>query len=92
MKETGAWESMESSSPGSRIFLLLVVPVCGLIDGRIRRYVEFRRQRTKEPSIRTGVRLPNCDSITSWDVRDKQSRLEACEAASSPGAREIWST
>lgn len=90
MKWTAAWQNFGVTRQGSRMIWLLVAPVCWLIDGRLRRYVEYRRYGADDPSVHPGMGLPNRNSITSWYVRGKQSRMEAWSEVSTSAAKETW--
>lgn len=90
MRRTAVWQNLGVTRRCSRMIWRLVAPVCWLIDGRFRRYVEDRRYGTEGPSTHPGMGLPNRDSITSWGVRGKQSRMEAWSQVSASAAKETW--
>lgn len=90
MRRTAVWQNLGVIRQRSRMIWLLAAPVCWLIDGRFRPYVEDRRCGTEDPSTHPGMGLPNRDSITSWDVRGKQSRMEAWSEVSASAASETW--
>ena len=90
MRRTAVWQNLGVTRQGSRMIWLLVAPMCWLIDGRFRRYVEYGRYTTGGPSAHPGMGLPNRDSITSWNVRGKQSQMEVWSGASAPVAKESW--
>ncbi len=71
MKTPGENRAHHASVMGANLFWMLLAPLCGLVDRRVRRYASNRETGGEEGHVHPRIRLPDPGSCTAWVARKR---------------------